>query len=348
MLSKPGSVFKTPHFYKSLVLVAVCIFLSSCATVTGPPVTEEERYEALVDILTVKWDEYLRDQERVGNVLYRLLLVIKDKDGKKYPYIGIKVINLANLDAAEKEAFERLNNISLPEKGYLITYLTPYYKSAGLKRFDILSPDQPALRAELGQPLHLKLIDGRELEIIPQEIYTKPVDFVIVDSEEINAWVTPAYVMYVTTAICRILRTDAQLAAVIGHELAHLKRGHIFKRQTLFMLRDIFGLVVSSLGGQAGDVYRMATNFALLKFSRDQEREADFFGLYYAYLAGYNLDEVARTWVYLGAVLPRVKAPPFLLTHPVTEERLARIRKIVRLIKEGKTFQDFIKEEGQK
>jgi predicted Zn-dependent protease len=115
------------------------------------------------------------------------------------------------------------------------------------------------------------------------------------------------------------------------------------KRQLLFTLRDIFGLVVSSLGGQAGDIYRLGTDFALLKFSRDQEREADFFGLYYAYLAGFDLDEVARTWVYLGAVLPRIKAPPFLLTHPITEERLARIRKIVRLIKEGKTFEDFMR-----
>ncbi len=330
-------------FGSKLLIIFLFLFLVSCATVTGPPVSEEERYEALVEILTVKWEEFLQDQQRVGDILYRLLLVIKDKNGKKYPYLGIKIINLSNLEPAEKEAFERLNDISLPEKGYLITYLTPYYRQAGLKKFDILAPDQKPFDVSLGQPLHIKLIDGREVEILPQEIDTKPVDFVIVDSEEINAWVTPAYVMYVTTALCRILKSDAQLAAVIGHELAHLKRGHIFKRQALFTLRDLFGLVVSSLGGQAGDIYRMATNFALLKFSRDQEREADFFGLYYAYLAGFDLDEVARTWVYLGAVLPRVKAPPILLTHPVTEERLARIRKIVRLIKEGKSFEDFMK-----
>jgi Zn-dependent protease with chaperone function len=152
-------------------------------------------------------------------------------------------------------------------------------------------------------------------------------------------------VIYVTTALCRILPEDDQLAAVVGHELAHLKRGHIVKRQTALALRDIFGLVIGSLaGGSAQDIYRMTTNLALLKFSRDQEREADFFGLYYAYLAGFDLDRVARTWVYLGAVLPRTKTPNLLLTHPVNEERLARIRKIVRLIKEGRSFEDFIKE----
>jgi len=321
------------------------LFLASCATVTGPPVTEEERHQALVDILVVKWEEYLRDQQRVGDVLYRLLLVIKDKDEKKYPYLGIKVIRLESLEPAEKEALERLVGRTFPETGYLVTYVTPYYKEAGVKKFDVLSLETENFEIKLGKPIILKLLGGKELKIFPQELMTKPVDFVIVDSEEINAWVTPAYVMYVTTALCRILPSDAQLAAVIGHELAHLKRGHIIKRQLLFTLRDIFGLVVGSLGGQAGDIYRMGTNFALLKFSRDQEREADFFGLYYAYLAGFNLDEVARTWVYLGAVLPRIKAPPFLLTHPITEERLARIRKIVKLIKQGKTFEDFIKED---
>ena len=331
---------------KFLILVFLSLLLFSCATVTGPPVTEEERHQALVDILTVKWEEFLKDQQRVGDVLYRLLLVIKDKDHKKYPYIGIKVINLSHLEPAEKEALERLKGLTLPREGYLITYLTPYYREAGLKKFDILAPEARPFEIKLGRPLHLKFIDGRALDVLPQEIETKPVDFVIVDSEEINAWVTPDYVMYVTTALCRILPEDDQLAAVIGHELAHLKRGHIFKRQALFTLRDLFGLVAGSLSPQAGDIYRLATNFALLKFSRDQEREADFFGLYYAYLAGYDLEKVARTWVYLGAVLPRVKAPPLLLTHPVTEERLARIRKIVRLIKEGKSFEDFMREEG--
>jgi len=325
------------QYLKKFLFLLIFFFLSACATVTGPPVTEEERHQALVDILEVKWEEYLRDQQRVGDVLYRLLLVIKDKDHKKYPYLGIKVLKLENLDKAEKEALERLVDRSFPERGYLVTYVTPYYKKAGIKKFDVLSPETGPFQIKIGKPIDLEFVGGKKLTILPQEINTKPVDFVIVDTEEINAWVTPAYVMYVTTALCRILPSDAQLAAVIGHELAHLKRGHIMKRQLLFTLRDIFGLVMGSFGREAGDIYRLGTNFALLKFSRDQEREADFFGLYYAYLAGFNLDEVARTWVYLGAVLPRIKSPSILLTHPVTEERLARIRKIVKLIKEGHT-----------
>ena len=329
-------------FFSLFVLVA-------CSTVTGPPVSEEERYQALVDILTVKWEEYLKDQKRVGDVLYRLLLVIKDEDQREYPYVGIKIINLRKMGRAEKEALERLKNLSLPDEGFLITYVTPYYASKGVHRFDILAPDLKPFKVKIGVPLHLVFINGRTLDVTPQVIHTKPVDFVIVDSEEVNAWVTPENVVYVTTALCRTLPEDDQLAAVIGHELAHLKRGHILKRQAALTLRDIFGLVLGSLaGGQARDIYQITTNLALLKFSRDQEREADFFGLYYAYLAGYDLDKVARTWIYLSAVLPRTKGPNLLMTHPVNEERLARIRKIVRLIKEGHTFQEFIQQEEQK
>ncbi len=325
------------------------LFLVACSTVTGPPVSEEERYQALLDILTVKWEEYLKDQQRVGDVLYRLLLVIKDQNPKEYPYVGIKILDLHRLGQAEKEALERLKGFQLPQEGYLITYVTPYYASKGVHRFEILSPTLSPFRIEIGKPLHLVFSNGRTLDVTPQVIHTKPVDFVIVDSEEVNAWVTPENIVYVTTALCRALPEDDQLAAVLGHELAHLKRGHILKRQALFTLRDIFGLVLGSLaGGTARDIYRATSNLALLKFSRDQEREADFFGLYYAYLAGFDLDKVARTWIYLSAVLPRTKGPNLLMTHPVNEERLARIRKIVRLIKEGHTFEEFMRQEEGK
>ncbi|WP_456434369.1 M48 family metallopeptidase [Thermosulfuriphilus sp.] len=327
-------------------LLVVAFFLVGCATITGPQVTERERREAQIAILTYKWKDYLHCQQRVGKVLYRLLLAIDDGDGRRYPYVGIKVINLADLGPEEKEALGRAEGLRLPNKGYVITYLTPYYEKAGLGRFEILAPESRGFRFSKGEPLRLEFLGGQRLEIPIQMIQTRPADFKIVDSEQINAWVTPDYVVHVTTALCRILPVEDQLAAVLGHELAHLKRGHIGKRQGLVGLRDIFGLVIGSLGGQtAHDIYQVGTNFVLLKFSRDQEREADFFGLYYAYRAGFNLEKAADTWLYLGAVLPRTNQPSLLLTHPVTEERLARIRKIVALIKQGKTFEDLIKTE---
>ncbi|MBA2848744.1 M48 family metalloprotease [Thermosulfuriphilus ammonigenes] len=326
-------------FWISLVLI-----LSACATVTGPPVSEKERYQAKVAILTYKWRDYLRCQRRVGDVLYRLLLAIDD-GRKEYPYLGVKTINLARLTPEEKEALSQVEGASLPDEGYLVTYASPYYRKTGLKPPAVISPQASRLRLSRG-PLKIQLIDGQELDIRPQMIRTRPADFKVVDSEEINAWATPEYVIYVTTALCRLLPEDDQLAAVVGHELAHLKRGHIAKRQGLVTLRDLFGLVLGSLGGAtAHDIYQVGTNFALLKFSRDQEREADFFGLYYAYKAGFNLEKAAETWLYLGAVLPRTDQPSLLLTHPVTEERLARIRKIVALIKQGKSFEDFIHSE---
>ncbi len=320
------------------VIIALCLLgLSACAVETGPPVSRQELQRTQVEIWEIKLREYLKCQSRVGKVLIRLL-PHTDREERSYPWFLVKGVDLEKTPPEVDQALSRIFARSLPSKGLLLTFVHPYYKERGLVPGKMVNRVQ-TFKARLGEPVRL-WVEGRPWSAKPLELHTRPVDFQIVDKPEPNAWVTPEYKMYVTLGLCRVLPEEEELAAVVGHELAHLKRGHLQKQVLLTTLRDLLGLGISAVAGEtATDLYRLGTNFALLKFSRDQEREADFYGLWYLSRAGYNLDRAAQVWVHLAAVLPPGPAS-ILSTHPPTAERLARIRKIVSYIHQGKSFEE--------
>ncbi len=327
-----------------IFIFSVYLFLIGCATVTGPPVSKEEQRLARLEILERKIKCYLSCQQRVGDIMTRILEHIKDPSGKEYPYVGFKVVNLEKLDEDSKEAFYLAEKVILPKKGYLLVYVPPFYRKQGLKTFEILDPKQKNVTPKVGKPFILHLLNGKTITLKPEVIKTQPVRFHIVDSMVANAWVTPGNNLYVTTAMCRTLTDDDELAIVIGHELAHLKRGHLKKRMILSFVYGILGIIANSLGGRPGyEAYKAAASFAFMKFSRDQEREADFFGLMYAYKAGYNVEKAEDTWLRLATVLPGSARKNYLSYHPLASERLARMKKIVSMLKEGKTFEDIMK-----
>ncbi len=324
---------------KKFVLIFFCL-LASCAVETGPPVSRQEVLQAQEEIWKIKLEQYFSCERRVGRVLIRLLPVTENK--APHPWFLVKIVDLSRTPPEVRQALSEIFQRSLPKKGYLVTFVHPAIERQGLKPGMIIVRLKTT-HLRLGEPVRVVLQGGRALVLHPPVIHTQPVDFRIVDSLDPNAWVTPENRMYVTVALCRVLPDDDELAAVVGHELAHLKRGHLFKRQAILTLRNLLGIGVYSLGGRpASDIYRLGTNLAILKYSRDQEREADFYGLWYVYRAGYHLERAAQVWVHLAAVLPPGQ-PSILSDHPATAERLARIRKIVAAIKAGHTFEELKK-----
>ncbi len=331
--------------YARACIIFLAAVLLSCATVTGPPVSKEEQRLARVEILERKLKSYFACQDRVGDTLNRILEHLRDPSGKAYPYVGIKAVNLTKLDKDEREAFQRVEGVVLPDKGYLILYLPPFYRKKGVRAFDVLDPEQKNITPELGKSFLLHFLDGRTLELKPEKIHTAPVKFYVVDTTMINAWVTPGNNLYVTTAMCRTLPDDDELAIIIGHELGHLKRNHLKKRMPLYYAYGILGMIAGSLGGRPGyEAYRTAATFAFMKFSRDQEREADFFGMMFAHEAGFKVEKAEDAWLRLATVLPGSAKKSYLSTHPLTSERLARMKKIVAMLKKGKSFQEIMKE----
>ena len=162
-----------------------------------------------------------------------------------------------------------------------------------------------------------------------------PYQFTVLDSEEVNAFATPGYV-YVTRGILAQLQSEAELAALLGHELVHITARHtargIGQQQTV----DALGWLVDRVSGapvvsQAAVVLGAAY---LGGYSRDAEREADRLGAEYATAAGYD-PAAMRNLLQSLRDLERMRADAghpetgfdLFATHPHTGERLQNARR---------------------
>ena len=146
-----------------------------------------------------------------------------------------------------------------------------------------------------------------------------------------NASMAPNGMMQVWTGLLLRVDNEAQLAAVIGHEI-----GHYMQRHTLERLRDVksrtaFGMFLGMFG-LVGLIGQMASLAGAFGFSRDQEREADQIGLALMRQAGYDTREAAKVWDNLRLELAAVhggdpsKRNPLFASHPGSEERAATLQ----------------------
>jgi predicted Zn-dependent protease len=162
-------------------------------------------------------------------------------------------------------------------------------------------------------------------------------------SEEVNAYCMPGgKIMVYSGIIEKTDATDDELAAMIGHEIAHALREHGRERMSTAFVQQV-GLIgfAAYLSGKDGNRLSKevalqaaalgATLFFALPNSREQEREADKIGLELAARAGYNPMAAVSLWRKMDA-LSDAKIPEFLSTHPSNENRIEDIAKDARKI----------------
>ena len=152
-------------------------------------------------------------------------------------------------------------------------------------------------------------------------------------NDQLNAYCMPGgKIMVYSGLVEKIKATDDELAAVIGHEIAHALREHGRERMSQAYLQE-FGLRALSAfvgGGIAGTATMQGANlgsqlFFALPNGREQERESDRIGLELAARAGYNPDAAVTLWQKMSA--NNNGAPPeFLSTHPANNNRIADLK----------------------
>jgi predicted Zn-dependent protease len=168
-------------------------------------------------------------------------------------------------------------------------------------------------------------------------------EYVLIESPEVNAWCMPGGKIAVYTGLMPVVKTEAALAAVLGHEVAHATRRHGKQRYARALRENALGVIVGGaaiIGGQllcktqscrlmtglGGAAAGFAVMFFDRKFSRGDESEADQFGQIYMAKAGYDPEESIELWQRMAAV-NKGKAPPeFMSTHPSDIHRQANLQ----------------------
>jgi len=158
-------------------------------------------------------------------------------------------------------------------------------------------------------------------------------EWILIESPEVNAWCMPGGKMAVYTGIMPVLKNEAALAAVLGHEVAHATKKHGKQRYARAIKGNIAGMVLggaAAIGGQLfckTDTCRLLTGlggaaagFAVAffdrKFSRGDETEADQEGQIFMAKAGYEPSEAIKLWERMGAASGGKAPPEFMSTHP--------------------------------
>ncbi len=154
-----------------------------------------------------------------------------------------------------------------------------------------------------------------------------PWSFRVADDPAVNAFALPGGFIYVTRGLLATLNSEAELAAVLGHEIGHVTARHAVNRISRAQLAGLglgIGMILSPELAQFGDLANLGLNLLFLKYSRDDERESDVLGLRYIRTAGYDPDAMVDVFAQLeraSGLAESERVPGWLATHPAPEER---------------------------
>ena len=161
-------------------------------------------------------------------------------------------------------------------------------------------------------------------------------DYILVDNDKVkNAWCMPGGKIAVYTGILKVTKNDDALAAVMGHEIAHAVAKHSIERASQALtvnlgtqVADIFlggaiNRTRSTVGKASGmDIFQLGI---FNPFGRKQETEADYLGLIFASLAGYDIRESVKLWERMAEANKGKEPPQFLSTHPSSKNRIINL-----------------------
>ncbi|MCX8118210.1 MAG: M48 family metalloprotease [Desulfobacterota bacterium] len=156
-------------------------------------------------------------------------------------------------------------------------------------------------------------------------------DCKILDAPVVNAFAVPGGYVYFTRGILAFLNSEAELAGVMGHEIGHIAARHSAQQYSKAQIAQL-GLGLGSVlidSPLVTGLAQIGVGLLFLRFSRDNEREADELGVEYAARAGYDAEALAQFFETLEKLNPgsdRSGLPGWFSTHPSPENRIAAVR----------------------
>ncbi len=161
-------------------------------------------------------------------------------------------------------------------------------------------------------------------------------DYILIDNKKIkNAWCMPGGKIAFYTGMLDITKNDHGLAAVMGHEIAHAVAKHSVERASRTrLLNTTTGIIDIATGGKLSQVNKttgmntvgIISQIGIMNpFTRKQESEADYLGLIFSSLSGYDIRETTKIWERMKKANKGKEPPEFLSTHPSNDKRIDQI-----------------------
>lgn len=160
-------------------------------------------------------------------------------------------------------------------------------------------------------------------------------EFNLIQNNQVNAWCMPGGKICVYEGLLPVTKDEASLAIVLGHEIAHAVAKHSAEQMSKQIRQQygtqiVGGILGATVGENAGNwataIAQSGFNFANLKYSRDNETEADYLGLIFAAMAGYDPQVATAFWQRMAAS-STAKQSEMFSDHPSDATRIANIQK---------------------
>ena len=161
-------------------------------------------------------------------------------------------------------------------------------------------------------------------------------EYILIDNKKVrNAWCMPGGKIAVYSGIFDVTKNTDGLAAVMGHEIAHAVAKHSVERASRSVVLNVSTQVVDILsGGKLSTVNRttgmnavgLLSQLGIMNpFNRKQESEADYLGMIFASLSGYDIRETVKIWERMKELNKGKSQPEFMSTHPSADNRIKKI-----------------------
>ena len=161
-------------------------------------------------------------------------------------------------------------------------------------------------------------------------------EYILIDNDKVrNAWCMPGGKIAIYTGILDVTKNTNGLAAVMGHEIAHAVAKHSIERASRGVLLNTSTKVIDILsGGKLSKVNKttgmntvgILSQLGIMNpFNRKQESEADYLGMIFSSLSGYDIRETSKLWERMKEMNKGKAQPEFMSTHPSAENRIKKI-----------------------
>ena len=260
---------------------------------------------------------------------------------RKYIYIGTAVVLGVVASCATNPFSGKKTWALVPDSQILPSAFAQY--STFLNENKVVSGTKDAKMVE-SVGIKIKNAAERYLNANGYQGYLKDYrwEYKLVDSKEVNAWCMPGGKIVVYSGILPVTKTEAGLATVMGHEVAHAFANHGQQRMSAGVLQQLGAAGTQILVGEQSEqtqalamqAYGAGSNvLGMLPFSRAHESEADEIGLTLMAIAGYNPEESIAFWQRMSAKSGGGAPPEILSTHPADATRIANLQRLIPIAK---------------